>query len=74
VFVINGEVNWAYGLVHGLGNVVGAFVASHWAIGWGTKFLRWFVVVVVLICLSDVVGAMVWGNSWLREAVLAAIS
>jgi uncharacterized membrane protein YfcA len=68
VFIINGDVNWAYGLIHGAGNVVGAFLASHYAIGWGTKFLRWFVVVVVLICLADVVELIS-----IREMVLAVI-
>jgi uncharacterized membrane protein YfcA len=69
VFVINGEVNWAYGLIHGAGNVIGAFLASHYAIGWGTKFLRWFMVAVVLVCLADVVGLIS-----IREFVLAIIS
>lgn len=69
VFIINGDVNWVYGLIHGAGNMVGAFIASHYAIGWGTKFLRWFVVVVVLFCLADVVELIS-----IREMVLAIIS
>lgn len=69
VFIWHGDVNWTYGLVHGVGNVVGAFLASHYAIGWGTKFLRWFTVVVVLVCLADVLGLIS-----IREAVLAMIS
>ncbi|MDR2912182.1 MAG: sulfite exporter TauE/SafE family protein [Alistipes sp.] len=56
VFVLNGDVNWMFGLVHGAGNMVGAFLASHYAIGWGTRFLRWFMVAVVLVCLADVLG------------------
>ncbi len=56
VFILNGEVDWMFGLVHGAGNMVGAFLASHYAIGWGTKFLRWFMVAAVLVCLADVVG------------------
>ena len=31
VFARNGEVNWAYGLVHGVGNVVGAGLATRYA-------------------------------------------
>lgn len=56
VFMINGDVNYSYGLIHGAGNMVGAFLASHYAIGWGTRFLRWFTVAVVLACLADVMG------------------
>ena len=69
VFVLNGEVNWMYGLVHGAGNMVGAFLASHYAIGWGVKFLRWFMVAVVLVCLADVVGLIS-----IREFVLSIIN
>lgn len=68
VFVVNGDVDWAYGSIHGAGNVVGAFLASRYAIGWGTKFLQWFMVAVVLVCLADVVGLIS-----IREAVLSVI-
>ena len=68
VFILNGDVNYTYGLVHGAGNMVGAFLASHYAIGWGTKFLRWFMVAIVLVCLADVVGLLS-----IREMVLAII-
>lgn len=68
VFIINGSVNYTYGLVHGVGNMAGAFLASHYAIGWGTKFLRWFMIVVVLFCLADAVGLIS-----IREFVLSII-
>ncbi len=68
VFMLNGEVDYAYGLIHGAGNMVGAFLASHYAIGWGTKFLRWFMVAVVLVCLADVVGLIS-----IRQFVLSII-
>ncbi len=69
VFVINGDVNYAYGLIHGAGNMMGAFIASHYAIDWGTKFLRWFMVVAVLICLTDVLGLIS-----IREFVLSILN
>ncbi len=69
VFILNGDVNYAYGLIHGAGNMVGAFLASHYAIGWGTKFLKWFMVAIVLVCLADVVGLIS-----IREFVLAIIN
>lgn len=68
VFVINGDVNWIYGLIHGAGNMVGAFLASHYAIGWGTKFLRWFTVAIVLVCLADVTGIIS-----IRQIVMAIV-
>ena len=68
VFILNGDVNYAYGLIHGAGNMVGAFLASHYAIGWGVKFLRWFMIAVVLVCLADVVGLVS-----IREFVLSIV-
>ena len=68
VFIVNGEVNYMYGLIHGTGNMVGAFIASHWAIGWGTRFLKWFMVVVVLFCLADVIELIS-----IRDMVLSII-
>lgn len=69
VFVLNGEVNWMYGVVHGAGNMVGALLASHYAIGWGVKFLRWFMIAVVLVCLADVLGLIS-----IRQVVLSIIN
>jgi uncharacterized membrane protein YfcA len=69
VFIVNGDVNWTYGLIHGVGNMAGAFLASRYAIGWGMKFLRWFMVAVVIVCLADVTGLIS-----IRNLVLAIIS
>ncbi len=56
IFMINGQVDYAYGLWHGLGNVVGALLASHYAMSWGVKFVRWATLVIILICFADLVG------------------
>jgi uncharacterized membrane protein YfcA len=49
VFVYHGQVDWGVGLVLGVGNMAGAFVATKMAIKRGTGFLRWFLVTVVLV-------------------------
>lgn len=56
VFIINGNVDYAFGLIHGAGNMIGAYIASRYAINWGLRFLRWFMAAVVLFCLADIVG------------------
>jgi len=48
VFVYHGQVDWGVGLVLGVGNMAGAFVATKMAVKRGTGFLRWFLVTVVL--------------------------
>ncbi len=44
------------GLLHGAGNVIGALLASHFAIGWGVRFVRIFTLFVVAMCFADLVG------------------
>ncbi len=69
VFMYNDQVDYAYGLLHGVGNIIGAFLASHYAIGWGVRFVRLFTIGVVVICLLDLVGwlSMADGVDWLLE-------
>lgn len=56
IFMLNGQVDYSYGLWHGLGNVIGAVLASHYAMAWGVKFVRWFTLGVVMICFADLIG------------------
>ncbi len=67
VFMYNGQVDYAFGLLHGLGNIIGAFLASHYAIGWGVKFVRWFTIGIVVVCLLDLIGwlSMARAVNWL---------
>lgn len=56
VFILNDQVRWDYGLIHAIGNIIGAFVASRFAVSWGANFVRWFVIVVIVIFASDLLG------------------
>lgn len=56
VFVLNDKVNWQFGLIHSIGNVTGAFIASRYALTWGAGFIRWFIVVIIIITSSDLFG------------------
>lgn len=58
IFMLNGQVDYAYGLWHGLGNVIGAVLASHFAMAWGVKFVRYFTLIILLICFADLVGLL----------------
>lgn len=49
VFVINGQVDWYVGLVLAAGNAVGGYLGTHWAVSWGAAFVRYVVMVVVII-------------------------
>jgi uncharacterized membrane protein YfcA len=52
VFIYHGEVNYQYGFIHAIGNIIGAYAASRWAVNWGINFIRWLVIVfIVLACV-----------------------
>lgn len=56
VFVINGAVHWEFGLVHGLGNIIGAWIASHMAVSKGVHFVKWVIIAVILITSAQLMG------------------
>lgn len=56
VFMINGQVDYLFGLVHGAGNMLGAWLASHYCINWGGRFVKIFTIAIVLICFADLAG------------------
>ena len=56
VFLYYGQINWLYGLVLAIGNVVGALVASRMAVKRGVVFVKWVIVVVVLLTAGDMFG------------------
>jgi len=58
VFMLHGEVNYTFGLIHAAGNILGAWLASQYAIGWGVKFLRLLLIVVIILSLADIAGVI----------------
>ena len=56
VFIYNDQVLLMYGLVHAIGNVIGALIASRYAIQKGAGFVRWVIVAVVIFTTLDVFG------------------
>ena len=58
IFMLHGQVDYGYGILHGLGNVVGAYVASRYFVGWGGRFIKIFTTIIVLICFADLVGLL----------------
>ncbi|PLX04938.1 MAG: hypothetical protein C0595_01310 [Marinilabiliales bacterium] len=56
VFIYYGEVNWLYGLVLAIGNVIGALVASRLAVSKGVEFVKWVIVIVILLTSGQMFG------------------
>ena len=49
VFVYHDQVAWKYGLVLTIGNVIGAYVASRLAVKKGIIFVKWVIIIVILM-------------------------
>jgi hypothetical protein len=56
VFVINDQIDWVYGLVMTIGNVIGAFIASRMAVKKGAAFVRYVIIVVILLISAHLFG------------------
>jgi hypothetical protein len=56
VFMINGQVNYLYGIILSIGNVTGALIASRLAVKQGASFVRWVIIVVILVTAAHVFG------------------
>lgn len=64
IFANNNQVDWAAGLLLGLGNMAGAWVAARMAVARGAAWVRWVVIATVafsaayLLGLFDVLGSL----------------
>jgi uncharacterized protein len=56
VYMISGHVNYKYGLIHAIGNVIGAYVATRFAFRKGANFVRWVMLFVIIISISQIFG------------------
>lgn len=53
IFMLHGQVDYLYGLVHAAGNVAGAYFASKYATRINTNMLRWALVVFMTVTVLD---------------------
>ena len=56
VFLINGYVDWKIGLTLAVGNAMGAMVASRLAVKRGEQFVRWVLLLAILMGASKLLG------------------
>ena len=47
-FIMSSHVAYEMGLIHGIGNIIGAYIASKYAITLGAKFIRGLLIVMVI--------------------------
>jgi uncharacterized membrane protein YfcA len=56
VFIIDGQVNYLYGLILSAGSVIGALIASYLAVKKGAGFIRAVIVISVILTILQVTG------------------
>lgn len=49
IFILNDQVNWAYGLTLTIGTFIGALIASRLAVKKGVNFVRWVIIFVIIL-------------------------
>jgi len=58
VFILNDQVVWAMGLALAVGQIPGAWVASRLAVKWGAVFVRWVLIVIVIVSAANLFGVL----------------
>lgn len=49
VFMMNDQIHYGMGLIAAIGNIFGGYVGSRMAISWGNNFIRWVLMVVIIL-------------------------
>lgn len=58
VFMINGQVDYTFGLIHAAGNVIGAYFASRYASHVGMQFIRWLLIILIATTILDLLNVI----------------
>jgi uncharacterized membrane protein YfcA len=56
IFVWQDSICWSFGIIHGIGNVIGATLAARLAIKKGSRFLRYIVLILIGIVILQIFG------------------
>jgi len=58
IFIMHGQVNFAYGLTLAIGNFAGAIIASRIAVKKGAAFVRWIIIAVIVVTALEMLGVL----------------
>jgi uncharacterized protein len=56
VFIVNGQVNYLYGIILSVGSIIGALIASYLAVKKGAAFIRAVIVLSVILTILQITG------------------
>jgi uncharacterized membrane protein YfcA len=58
IYAFQGNVCWTFGLVHAIGNIIGAGLAARLAIKKGAPFIRYIVLILIVIVILQFFGVI----------------
>lgn len=56
IFIINGQVNWLLGIILAIGNGIGGWLGSNFAVAKGDKGIRFFLFITVILMAAKLMG------------------
>ena len=65
IFSANAQVEWGIGALMGVGNMIGAWLGTRFAVDKGAVWVQRFVIVVVLVSAAQLLGVFEWIGSLL---------
>jgi uncharacterized membrane protein YfcA len=64
IFAYQGNVCWSIGLIHSIGNIIGAGLAARLAIKKGAPFIRYIMLILIVIVILQLLG-IITPQGWL---------
>jgi hypothetical protein len=56
IFMLNGQVDYKLGLILAVGNMLGAFVGAKATVSWGPKFVRYILLIAIIVSSIKLLG------------------
>ncbi|PID95649.1 MAG: hypothetical protein CSA94_00485, partial [Bacteroidetes bacterium] len=56
IFMINDQIWWEYGLILGIGNMIGSYLATRFAIHWDVKYIRYLLLIMIVVSAFKLLG------------------
>ncbi|MFA8436578.1 MAG: sulfite exporter TauE/SafE family protein [Marinifilaceae bacterium] len=66
VFMYTGQIDYQMGFTLAVGNMIGAYVAAHFAVSWGAKFVRYILMGVLVFASVKFLGVYDAIAGWLQ--------
>lgn len=58
MFIMNDQVDWRYGILLGIGTMIGAHLATKYALDWNPKFIRYLLLTMILVSAIKLFGIL----------------